>query len=77
MPMSKKPDSEKKSIQSLWQTLMQILALSKPYRTRFYAATVVTILASAVWLTVPLGLRELLLGMGWRAGDYGSSEEGL
>jgi len=60
MPMSKKPDSEKKSIQSLWQTLMQIFALSKPYRTRFYAATVVTILASAVWLTVPLGLRELL-----------------
>jgi len=58
--MSKKPDSEKKSIQSLWQTLMQIFALSKPYRTRFYAATVVTILASAVWLTVPLGLRELL-----------------
>ena len=58
--MSKKPDSEKKSIQSLWQTLMLIFALSKPYRTRFYAATVVTILASAVWLTVPLGLRELL-----------------
>lgn len=58
--MSKKPDSEKKSIQSLWQTLMQIFALSKPYRLRFYAATVVTILASGVWLTVPLGLRELL-----------------
>jgi subfamily B ATP-binding cassette protein MsbA len=60
MPMSKKTDTEKKSIQSLWQTLMQIFALSKPYRLRFYAATVVTILASAVWLTVPLGLRELL-----------------
>ncbi|MEQ8523265.1 ABC transporter transmembrane domain-containing protein [Gracilimonas sp.] len=58
--MSKNPEKENKSIKSLWLTLKQIFALSKPYRVRFYAATIVTILASAVWLTVPLGLRELL-----------------
>lgn len=51
---------ENKSIKSLWVTLKQIFALSKPYRLRFYTATVAALIASAVWLTVPLGLRELL-----------------
>lgn len=51
---------ENKSIKSLWLTLKQIFALSKPYRLRFYTATVAALIASAVWLTVPLGLRELL-----------------
>lgn len=56
------PEEEKqqRSIKSLWATLMDIFALSKPYRARFYAATAATIIASAIWLTVPLGLRELL-----------------
>ncbi|HET8864079.1 MAG TPA: ABC transporter transmembrane domain-containing protein [Gracilimonas sp.] len=58
--MSNSEKKEKKSIKSLWLTLKQIFALSKPYRLRFYTATVAAILASAVWLTVPLGLRELL-----------------
>lgn len=58
--MSKEGNKETKSIKSLWLTLKQIFALSKPYRLRFYTATVAAILASAVWLTVPLGLRELL-----------------
>ncbi|MDZ7805776.1 MAG: ABC transporter transmembrane domain-containing protein [Gracilimonas sp.] len=58
--MSNKEKKENKSIKSLWLTLKQIFALSKPYRLRFYTATVAAILASAVWLTVPLGLRELL-----------------
>ncbi|MBD3615244.1 MAG: ABC transporter ATP-binding protein [Gracilimonas sp.] len=58
--MSKEEKKENKSIKSLWLTLKQIFALSKPYRLRFYTATVTAILASAVWLTVPLGLRELL-----------------
>ncbi|HKK25927.1 MAG TPA: ABC transporter transmembrane domain-containing protein [Gracilimonas sp.] len=49
-----------KSIKSLWTTLKQIFALSKPYRLRFYTATIAALIASAVWLTVPLGLRELL-----------------
>jgi subfamily B ATP-binding cassette protein MsbA len=58
--MSNPQEKKKKSIQSLWHTLKDIFALSKPYRKRFYAATIVTILASGVWLAVPLGLRELL-----------------
>ncbi|MCH2450405.1 MAG: ATP-binding cassette domain-containing protein [Gracilimonas sp.] len=58
--MSNNDKKENKSIKSLWLTLKQIFALSKPYRLRFYTATIATILASAVWLTVPLGLRELL-----------------
>lgn len=53
-------NKDHKSIKSLWTTLKQIFALSKPYRLRFYTATVAALLASAVWLTVPLGLRELL-----------------
>jgi subfamily B ATP-binding cassette protein MsbA len=58
--MSNNDKKENKSIKSLWLTLKQIFALSKPYRLRFYTATIAAILASAVWLTVPLGLRELL-----------------
>ncbi len=56
-------ESEKKiqrSVKSLWETLKDIFALSKPYRFRFYLATVMVLVASAIWLTVPLGLRELL-----------------
>lgn len=53
-------EKEQRSIKSLWETLMDIFALSKPYRFRFYAATLAAIIASAIWLTVPLGLRELL-----------------
>ncbi|MFD2532688.1 ABC transporter ATP-binding protein [Gracilimonas halophila] len=58
--MSNSEKKETKSIKSLWLTLKEIFALSKPYRLRFYTATVAAIIASAVWLTVPLGLRELL-----------------
>jgi len=53
-------NKDHKSIKSLWTTLKQIFALSKPYRLRFYTATAAALIASAVWLTVPLGLRELL-----------------
>jgi len=56
----KKEDKQKHSISSLKDTLVKIFALSKPYRGRFYFATVVVLLASGIWLTVPLGLRELL-----------------
>lgn len=58
--MSNSEKKETKSIKSLWLTLKEIFALSKPYRLRFYTATIAAIMASAVWLTVPLGLRELL-----------------
>lgn len=53
-------EEKQRSIKSLWSTLADIFALSKPYRFRFYAATLAAIIASAIWLTVPLGLRELL-----------------
>lgn len=55
-----KESKESTSIKSLWLTLKDIFALSKPYRTRFYVATVAALVASGIWLTVPLGLRELL-----------------
>ncbi|WP_234572881.1 ABC transporter ATP-binding protein [Rhodohalobacter sp. 614A] len=55
-----KAEEQKRSIRSLWSTLVDIFALSKPYRTRFYIATAATLIASGIWLTVPLGLRELL-----------------
>lgn len=53
------PD-KKYSVKSLWITLKDIFALSKAYRLRFYSATAVVLISSAIWLTVPLGLRELL-----------------
>lgn len=53
-------EKSRKSIKSLWNTLVDIFALSKPYRVRFYLATAATLIATGIWLTVPLGLRELL-----------------
>lgn len=59
-----------RSVKSLWHTLKDIFALSKDYRFRFYAATVLVLIASGIWLTVPLGLRELLDAV-FEAGDQG------
>ncbi len=53
-------DEKKRSVKSLLHTIKDIFALSKPYRVRFYLATVAVLVASAIWLTVPLGLRELI-----------------
>lgn len=58
--MSKKEDEDKRGLKSLKETLVKIFALSKPYRSRFYFATVVVLIGSGIWLSVPLGLRELL-----------------
>lgn len=58
--MEKKDDKDKRGLKSLKETLVKIFALSKPYRKRFYFATVVVLIGSGIWLTVPLGLRELL-----------------
>ena len=58
--MSPEKDDKKRSVKSLFHTLKDIFALSKPYRLRFYLATVAVLVASAIWLTVPLGLRELI-----------------
>lgn len=49
-----------RTVKSLWKTLKDIFALSKPYRPRFYWATIAVLIGSAIWLMVPLGLRELL-----------------
>lgn len=53
-------DDKQRSVKTLRKTLTDIFALSKPYRLRFYLATVAVLVASAIWLTVPLGLRELI-----------------
>lgn len=58
--MSEKEEKAKRGLKSLKETLVKIFALSKPYRKRFYLATVVVLVGSGIWLTVPLGLRELL-----------------
>lgn len=58
--MKNKQVSKGNSLKSLKETLSDIFALSKPYRTRFYTATLLVIIGSAIWLMVPLGLRELL-----------------
>lgn len=55
-----KKENQSASVKSLWITLKDIFALSKPYRSRFYVATAAVLIGSAIWLTVPLGLRELL-----------------
>ena len=51
---------QKVSIGSLLDTLKEIFALSLPYRKRFFLAVVLVVVGSAIWLTVPLGLRSLL-----------------
>ena len=58
--MAEQDKSKKYDVSSLWHTIKKIFALSKPYRVRFYSATIVILLASGVWLSVPMGLRELL-----------------
>ena len=58
--MKSSPEDKNRGLASLWETLVNIFRLSKPYRLRFYSATVFVIVASAIWLSVPLGLRELL-----------------
>lgn len=58
--MRNETETDKRPVKSLWATIRQIFSLSKPYRKRFYSATAAVLIASAIWLTVPLGLRELL-----------------
>lgn len=53
-------EATKPSKDSLWASLKRIFRLSKPYRTKFYTATVLALVASGVGLSVPLGLKALL-----------------
>lgn len=58
--MKNSESDPKRGIASLKDTLVRIFALSKPYRTRFYTATALVLIGSGIWLSVPLGLRQLL-----------------
>jgi len=58
--MDKSPSRKHSGKESLWGSIKRIFALSKPYRTKFYVATVLALFASAVGLSVPLGLKALL-----------------
>ena len=68
--MKNQDKSPKRNISSLKDTLVKIFALSKPYRARFYTATVLVLVGSAIWLSVPLGLRQLLDAV-FEKGDSG------
>lgn len=53
-------NTKRVSIKSLLATLKDIFRLSLPYKTRFFSAILLVVVGSAIWLTVPLGLRSLL-----------------
>ena len=52
------PDN--RSPASLWQTMRRIIVYSYPYRYRMLVGLILTVLATLVWLVIPLGLRSLL-----------------
>jgi ATP-binding cassette, subfamily B, bacterial MsbA len=54
------PPTDDRPAASLWPALRRILALARPYRWRLAGAIALTMLGTAVWLIVPLGLRSLL-----------------
>lgn len=58
--MSNKKPSKPPGLQTLWVSIKRIFGLSKPYRKRFYTATILALGSSAVGLSVPLGLKALL-----------------
>lgn len=58
--MNKEKSSEKPGAKTLWLSIRRIFRLSKPYRLKFYVATVLAVASSAVGLSVPLGLKALL-----------------
>jgi len=50
----------KSDAKTLWLAIRRIFRLSKPYRVKFYVATVLAVASSAVGLSVPLGLKALI-----------------
>jgi subfamily B ATP-binding cassette protein MsbA len=58
--MSDTKPSQNPGLQTLWSSIKRIFRLSKPYRARFYTATLLALGSSAVGLSVPLGLKVLL-----------------
>ncbi|MDP6779015.1 MAG: ABC transporter transmembrane domain-containing protein, partial [Candidatus Latescibacteria bacterium] len=53
-------DTQKRSPVALWRVLRRIYGYSEPYRLRLYGGLLLTLMATMVWLTIPLGLRSLL-----------------
>ncbi|MDX1587208.1 MAG: ABC transporter ATP-binding protein [Balneolaceae bacterium] len=58
--MKQEDTSKKSDAKTLWLAIRRIFRLSKPYRLKFYVATVLAVASSAVGLSVPLGLKALL-----------------
>lgn len=58
--MSREKPPKKSDAKTLWLAVKRIFRLSKPYRKKFYIATVLAVGSSAVGLSVPLGLKALL-----------------
>lgn len=58
--MNKEKSPKKADAKTLWLSIRRIFRLSKPYRLKFYVATVLAVASSAVGLSVPLGLKALI-----------------
>ncbi len=61
---------ERHSPAGLWKVLRRIFAYSRPYRYRLFVGLGLTVLATVVWLTIPLGIRSLLDSV-FERGDQG------
>lgn len=68
--MPKEIPPKKLDAKTLWLAIKRIFRLSKPYRKKFYAATILAVASSAVGLSVPLGLKALLDAV-FQSGDAG------
>lgn len=58
--MDNQKTPKKADAKTLWLAIKRIFRLSKPYRKKFYVATILAVGSSAVGLSVPLGLKALL-----------------
>ncbi|MBT5876725.1 MAG: ABC transporter ATP-binding protein [Candidatus Latescibacteria bacterium] len=54
------PEDENRSPATLWHTMRRIIVFSYPYRYRMLTGLCLTLLATLVWLVIPLGVRSLL-----------------
>ncbi|MDA0748738.1 MAG: ABC transporter transmembrane domain-containing protein [bacterium] len=53
-------ENVKRTPASLWRTLRRIYSYSRPHRVRLFVGLGLTLMATGVWLVIPLGLRALL-----------------
>ena len=59
-PESGDPESDHKSDRGLWESIKRIFSYAWPYKVRLSTAIAASMVASLIWLAVPLGIRELL-----------------